>query len=140
MKKMYKNILTLLILVLFTSCGNKKETFSNDLLIGEYSSTKNGTVEFVIKKDETGYYFQQSIKNGTDWAPRENLTEMTEKELEENLGRNWKEYTYAGLTSGICSYFKGSKTKITKGITAGDQPNTVYFSRCFSDNYFYKIK
>lgn len=138
---MIKYLSILLILVLTFSCTNKeKVTFSNDLLIGQYSSTKNGKIEFVIKKDESGYYLQQLIKNGTDWSPRENLTEMTEAELKENLGENWKEYTLAGLTSGVCSYFRGTESKLSNGITIGKQDSSKYISRCFTDNNFYRIK
>lgn len=136
-----KNLSIVLILAFTFSCTSKEKiTFSNDHLIGEYSSTKNGKIEFVIKKDELGYYLQQLIKNGTDWSPRENLSEMTDAELEENLGPNWKEYTLAGLTSGVCSYFRGSESKLSNGITIGKQNESKYFSRCFTDNNFYRIR
>ncbi|MBU3024769.1 MULTISPECIES: hypothetical protein [Zobellia] len=138
---MIKNLSIVMSFILITACSQKeKATFSNEHLLGEYSSTKNGKTEFVIKKDESGYYFQQSIENGTGWSPREDLTEMTEEQLKEELGPNWKEFTLAGLTSGFCSYFRVSDNSKTGGISMGKQPETEYFSRCFGDNFFYKIK
>ncbi|WP_435262047.1 hypothetical protein [Tenacibaculum sp. nBUS_03] len=138
---MVKKISILLISLFVLSCSQNDNTiFSNDHLIGEFSSKEGGQVEFVIKKDESGYYLQQLIENGTTWSPRENLTPMTEKELENNLGANWKDYTLAGLTSGTCSYFRGTESKLSSGITIGDQDKSKYFSRCFTDNNFFRVK
>ena len=138
---MIKKSSILLTVLLVFSCANKEKiTFSNEYLLGEYSSVKDGKIEFAIKKDKSGYYFQQPIENGTEWSPRENLTEMTDKELKEELGAKWKDFTLAGLTSGMCSYFRVSANSKTGGMSMGQQPDTEYFSRCFGDNYFYKIK
>ncbi|MDB4292759.1 hypothetical protein N9954_05075 [Maribacter sp.] len=138
---MLKNFTMLLTVLLVFSCSQKeKEAYSNDHLVGEYSSTKNGKTEFAIKKDESGYYFQQPTADGTDWTPREDLTAMTEGQLTEALGANWSDFTLAGLTSGMCSYFRVSKDSNTGGMSMGKQPETEYFSRCFGDNYFYKVK
>lgn len=116
----------------------EKLTFSNDYLIGEFSTQKNGGSELKISKQGTNFVLMNKIDN--KWAAEEKLTEMDEEQLIEKFGDNWMNIVCAALTSGICDYYRLQPGKKLGGITMGDQPDTEYLSRCLADNYLFKVK
>jgi len=138
------NILFLIGLLTLISCGQgennqEKLAFSNDYLIGEFSSKKNGSEELKIVKQGENYMLMQKIENNK-WAEGEMLTGIKKEQLVEKFGDNWSNIVSAALTSGMCDYYRLQPGENAGGITMGEQPDTEYLSRCFADNYLYKVK
>ncbi len=126
------------------SCGQGKKTqeklpFSNDYLIGEFSSQKNGAGELKIAKQGENYVLMQKMENNK-WTEGEKLTALEDGQLIEKFGNNWAGIISAALTSGMCDYYRVQPGESLGGITMGEQPGTEYLSRCFSDSYLYKVK
>ena len=138
---------TLLFLIgslLLISCGQGKKTqeklpFSNDYLIGEFSSQEGGVGELKIAKQGENYMLMQKMENN-EWTKGEKLTAMPGQQLIEKFGKDWPGIISAALTSGMCDCYRVQPGESLGGITMGEQPGTEYFSRCFSDSYLYKVK
>jgi hypothetical protein len=141
---MRKNFLLFIGFVFILGCtqNNKtqeKQPFSNDYLIGEFSSQKKGPVELKIVKKGEGYFLSQPIDNNK-WSDEESLKGLSNEQLVEKFGENWSDIIAAALTSGMCDYYKLQPGKSAGGVTMGNQPDTEYLSRCFADNYLFKVK
>jgi len=141
---MKTNILLLIGILTLFSCSQGKKTqeklpFSNDYLIGEFSSEKKGKGELKIVKQGDFFVLTQKIENDK-WTEGEKLTAVSNEQLIEEFGDNWANVVIAALTSGMCDYYRLQPGASVEGITMGNQPDTDYLSRCFADNYLYKVK
>ncbi|MBW3546154.1 MAG: hypothetical protein KY428_11250 [Bacteroidetes bacterium] len=129
--------------VLLVGCNqseNKQDkiAFSNDYLIGQFASQKGGEAELMITKKGNEFVLQQLIEDNK-WSEEEKLSPITDDKMEEAFGTDWKDKVSAGLTSGMCSYYRLQPGIDAGGITTGEVIPTEYLSRCFADNYLYKI-
>lgn len=141
---MKTNILFFIGLLTIFSCGQGEKnqgklTFSNDYLVGGFSSEKNGDEEFKIVKQGDNYILMQKIARN-QWTEGERLSEISNEQLDEKFGDDWTNILSAALTSGMCDYYRLQPGQSLGGITMGAQPDTEYVSRCFADNYLYKVK
>lgn len=139
----YLPILLFTLFTLIISCTqlNKQQEeipFSNDYLIGQYSSQENGEVELRIINKGNEIVLQQLMEN-KEWSVEEKLTPVPDEKIRENFGPIWKNKVSAALSSGICDYYRLRQQTTTEKEVKEETLPSEYISYCFAVNYLYKV-